>query len=228
MKIQRFVLFSFFTNLSTFYCSSSFQELVQQLDPTPNIIEQALEKGVEPGSVFFDLFVEENLRKNDDLYRLLYLDLPYDLANYSSYGEAVQERILGVESLEGDNLIIVLITAIRHRDFQLFREILGIAADNISHIPGGELFERFVFEITSPQTPPCFFSTYMEAIPKGCDLGLVINLKDRMSIINYKHKEIFENLCKKAIEAERKLTRKFFIKPVVSNKFFKPRGPGIR
>lgn len=204
MKLPTFALCIFF-NFSTLYCSSTFQQLVQQLDPTPNIIELALERGVEPGSGFFDYFLEKALRDNDELYRLLYLELPYELASYSSYQEAVQERILGVESLEGDNLIVVLITAIRHRDHQLFQEILGIAADNISRIPGGELYERFVFEITSPQTPPFYFRAYLEAIPKGCDRGLMLHLKDRMNIINHKHKEIFENMCKKAIEADREL-----------------------
>lgn len=195
MKIQVCSVFAVSCLVVSPLLASFSNELLQQLSPTAGIVNLMLEAGFDLDSPEFSEFAREAINEQADMYRLLYLELPEQLADPFSYQQACEEQIIEHGSLREDALVIALTTAMRHTDFERFTAFLEISADNLDRIQGGEYFQRFIFEITSPLTPSCFFVAYLQAAK--CDNGLASVLHGHMNPLNKEHGQVFEMFCHK-------------------------------
>jgi hypothetical protein len=164
---------------------------IRELDPTNRLLHQAFTEGICLATPRFDSIAYEAI----DDFEALFTPLPEQHAQASSYRLACNYLIHKNPNLAGDDLRVVLTTAMRHKDSNLFRTALNLAGENAGIVTEDEdALEYFVYELMSPFVPPTFLDDLLNVI--GCQNDrLISTIHFRLNPIIVKHREVFERHC---------------------------------
>lgn len=175
--------------------SQSFLDQMKDIDPIliakENLQYLELDMASIDSVLLQDILDDAFDEEIKDMVRSVYL--PLDGLNANCLVDQIELAFADYQDMREEVLQEFLLKAMRVGNLDLFESILGMGADNVSHLRRDDTFYKFIYELTSPLTSPEFFKTFIRACDVDTELSRV--LLERMNVFNRAIHQSFVDTC---------------------------------